>query len=166
MISSQPMSDAMADPAVVPAPAMHPFPHHYHAVASAGPEGEVSLDSGKLETLRILPPAEFGGPGDHWSPETLLVGALSNCFVLTYRAIARASKLPWVSLRCEVEGVLEREQGNSRFTSFIVDAHLVVPAGTDIELANRALHKAEQGCLISNSLLGVRQLNARVETLA
>lgn len=152
--------------AAVTGATMTPFPHHYHALSSAGPDGEIAMESSNLQTLQILPPAEFGGPGDRWSPETLLVGALSNCYLLTFRAIARASKLSWVSLRCAVEGVLEREQGNARFTRFLVNAVLVVPAGTDLEVAKRLLHKAEQGCLISNSLNGVRKLTVSVETVS
>jgi hypothetical protein len=39
--------------------------------------GEVLLlTGGPPRPLRSLPPAAFGGPGDRWSPETLLVGAI------------------------------------------------------------------------------------------
>jgi organic hydroperoxide reductase OsmC/OhrA len=146
-----------------PPPMVHPFPHHYRVVSSAEPDGEVALGSARLESLGVLPPAEFGGPGDHWSPETLLVGAISSCFVLTFRAIARARRIPWHSLDCAVEGVLEREQGNSRFTDYTVRACLRVPAGTDLAAADQALHKAEQGCLITNSLTGRCRLETRID---
>ena len=44
--------------------------------------------------------AEFGGPGDLWSPETMLAGAVAGCFILTFRAAARASSasIPWRKL--------------------------------------------------------------------
>jgi len=87
---------------------MQEFPHHYSVAAVANPEGEVALQSDRLPSLTSTPPAEFGGPGDRWSPETLLVAALADCFVLTFRALARASKLSWLSLRCDVEGTLDR----------------------------------------------------------
>ena len=146
-----------------PAPAVHPFPHHYRVLSSADPEGEVALGGTGLESLGVQPPAEFGGPGDHWSPETLLVGALSTCFVLTFRAVARARRIPWRSLDCAVEGLLQRENGNSRFTDYTVRAHLVVPVGTDLDAADRALHKAEQGCLITSSLNGRCHLETSIE---
>jgi len=57
------------------------------------------------------------GPGDRWSPETLLVGALADCFILTFRAVANASSLPWIRLRCEAEGVLDRVERMTRFTA-------------------------------------------------
>jgi len=143
---------------------MKAFPHHYHVAASAGPEGEVLLSCADLETLHSAPPIEFDGPGNLWSPETLLVGAMADCFALTFRAVARGAKLSWLALHCEVVGTLEREQGNSRFVAFTVHARLRVPAGSDVEAAERALHRAEAGCLISNSLSGRRELVATIET--
>jgi uncharacterized OsmC-like protein len=104
-------------------------------------------------------------PGDRWSPETLLSAALIDCFVLTFRAIARAGKLSWISLDCEIEGKLDRVQGVSRFTEFKLNARLVAAAGTDVEAAERALHRAEAGCLISNSLINRPELTASVEVL-
>ncbi len=141
---------------------MKSFPHRYQVESIAQSVGDVVLASAGLADLHSQPPPEFDGPGGYWSPETLLVGAMADCFVLTFRAIARASSLHWLSLRCRVEGLLEREQGNSRFTRFTIRAELIVPAGANAELAERCLHKAEQGCLISNSLSGRRELEVRV----
>jgi organic hydroperoxide reductase OsmC/OhrA len=113
--------------------------------------------------LASAPPAEFDGPGDRWSPETLLVAAVGDCFILTFRAIARASKLPWTSLHCDVTGTLDRVDRVTRFTAFDIHAHLAVPAGTDQALAGRVLEKAEAGCLVSRSLSGATHLVADVE---
>lgn len=142
---------------------MKTFPHHYQVAAASAPGGEVVLSSAGLDPLHSAPPVEFDGPGDRWSPETLLVGAIADCFTLTFRAVARATKLPWLTLNVVVTGTLEREQGNSRFTGFDVHARLRVPAGGDVAAAERSLHKAEAGCLISNSLSGQRHLTASVE---
>ena len=141
---------------------MQDLPHHYRVAANAGPEGEVSLSSEKLETLPSAPPAEFGGPGDRWSPETLLVAAIADCFILSFRAIARASKLSWLSLSCDVEGTLERKDGKTRFTEFKVNATLNVPQDANEERAQQLLEKAEASCLITNSLSGTSHLNAVV----
>jgi len=141
---------------------MKDLPHHYSVAASAAPEGNVELAAAALEPIHSAPPAEFGGPGDRWSPETLLVAAVADCFILTFRAIARASKLPWTALKCDVVGKLERSDGATRFTEFTVNAALEVPAGTSEEKARRLLEKAEAGCLISNSLSGMKRLQASV----
>jgi peroxiredoxin-like protein len=142
---------------------MQSLPHHYAVVASGTAEGAVALASEGLPSLASAPPAEFGGPGDHWSPETLLVAAIADCFVLTFRAIARASKLPWVSLRCEVEGTLDRVERATQFTDFLVRASLHLPPGANEEQAHRLLERAEKSCLITNSLKGSSRLEATLE---
>jgi organic hydroperoxide reductase OsmC/OhrA len=141
------------------------LPHHYTVGAVANTEGEARLESGNLPALSTAPPPEFGGPGGHWSPETLCVGAVADCFVLTFRALARASKLPWSSLRCDVEGTLDRVERVTQFTAFQVHAALQVPAGTDEARARTLLERAEQTCLISQSLKAPSQLHATVTTV-
>ncbi len=142
---------------------MQDFPHRYTAAALAQSEGEVTLESERLASLASAPPSEFGGPGDRWSPETLLVAALADCFVLGFRAIARASKLEWESLRCEVEGTLDRVERVTQFTGFVVRASLRAAAGTDPDRAKSLLEKAEKVCLISNSLKASAHLEINIE---
>jgi organic hydroperoxide reductase OsmC/OhrA len=139
---------------------MQNFPHHYKVAASAQADGDVSVESDGLDPIPCAAPAQFGGPGNRWSPETLLVASVANCLILSFRAIARASKLPWTSLNCEVEGILEREKGLMKFTGFKIKAMLRVPPDTVGERAHRILHKAEESCLITNSLSGPTQLEA------
>ena len=142
---------------------MQDFPHRYSATATAAiDDANTFLESNRLPNLITAPPAEFGGPGDRWSPETLLVGAIADCYILTFRAIARATRLPWTDLSCEVTGILDRIDRVAQFTQFIVLATLQVPAGTDTEAAERVLHRAESQCLVSNSLKGSLELHAEV----
>jgi organic hydroperoxide reductase OsmC/OhrA len=131
---------------------MQPFPHRYAARVSGGPRASVTVESERLPPIRSAPPAEFGGPGDQWSPETLIVGAVADCFVLTFRAVAAAARFPWTTLTCEADGTLDRIDRVAQFTAFEIRARLDVPAGTSEDEARRLLAKAEQACLISNSL--------------
>jgi organic hydroperoxide reductase OsmC/OhrA len=141
---------------------MHPYPHRYRASAAAGTASAVQVASEALPTLASGPPPEFDGPGGIWSPETLLVAAVADCFILTFRAIARASKFEWRALHCETEGLLERTDTGAWFTVFRTHARLEVPAGADIERAKVLLEKAERGCLVANSLRGTRELTSEV----
>ena len=131
---------------------MKPLPHHYTAIAHAGFEGSVELQSPGLPSLESAAPAEYGGPGDRWSPETLLMAAVGDCFCLTFRAIARASRCDWVDLVCEVEGRLDRVERVTRFVEVRIRASLGLPAGADVEVGEKLLAKAEASCLITNSL--------------
>ena len=142
---------------------MQELPHHYTVRADAAADGSVDLSAERLDHLQSSSPAEFGGPGDRWSPETLLTAAVAGCFILTFRAVARASTLPWTSLQCEVVGTLDRVDKATQFTEFILHAHLVVPPGTNPDLARRALEKAERNCLVSNSLNAAIHLQPEVE---
>jgi organic hydroperoxide reductase OsmC/OhrA len=131
---------------------MRDFPHHYTVNAAATAAGDVSLSGERLPGVTSAPPVEFGGPGDRWSPETLLVGAVADCYVLTFRAIARIARLQWVSLACEATGTLDRVDRVTQFTAFVVRATLEVPAGVDPDEGRRLMARAEQACLVSNSL--------------
>jgi organic hydroperoxide reductase OsmC/OhrA len=143
---------------------MKPYPHHYQVEATASVEGPVALVSGALPRLESAPPEEFDGPGDRWSPETLFVGAVADCFVLTFRAVARASGLPWTRLRASASGTLDRGEGGARFTAIDLDAALTVPVGGDEARAQRLLEKAERGCLITRSVAFPCRLKTRVES--
>lgn len=143
---------------------MQDLPHHYSASATAAPEGNVLIKNPGLPDLVSAAPAQFGGPGDQWSPEDLLVAAVADCFILTFKAIARASQLGWDALDCEVEGTLDRVDRVTRFTAFQVRARLTAPPGTDSDKAERLLQKAEAACLITNSLSAPVHLDPEVIT--
>ena len=141
---------------------MHPYPHQYTVRAAGGPAGNVAVTADRLPDLSTAPPAEFDGPGDQWSPETLLCAAVANCFILTFRAVARAARLEWSDLGCRVEGVLDRKDGVAQFTGYTTYATLRLSAGADLEKARPLLEKAERACLIANSLRGERHLVAEI----
>lgn len=142
---------------------MQNLPHHYNVSAAADPEAGIQLRSTGLPDLESAAPAEFGGPGDKWSPESLLVASVADCFVLTFKAIARASKFSWISLTCSVEGTLDKVERLTQFTTFEVKASLTIPADTSEEIALRLLDKAEHLCLITNSLTADTRLTASVQ---
>ena len=141
---------------------MEPLPHHYPVQARSKPAGSVTLSAPGLPALSSSPPREFDGPGNEWSPESLLCAAVADCFTLTFRAIAQASKLAWDTLDVSVEGTVDRAEGGMRFTALGIRARLAVPAGTPAERAQRLLEKAEKGCLVTRSLAVAPSLTAEV----
>jgi organic hydroperoxide reductase OsmC/OhrA len=142
---------------------MQDFPHHYTTTASARHDSKVEMTSPGLPDLKLAAPAEFGGPGDHWSPETLMSAAVASCFKLSFKAVARAAKLEWTSIRCDVVAVLDKVDKVTQFTEFHQTVVLEVPAGTDEAKAMRLLEKAEHVCLVTNSLTGTTRLDATVK---
>ena len=64
--------------------------------------------------------------------------------------------------RARAGGVLDKVDGVTRFTGFEQKVVLTVPAGTDVARAEKLLHKAEQICLITNSLTADSELDVTV----
>lgn len=138
------------------------LPHDYSVLAVVQPEGSVTLSADNLADLQSAPPKEFGGPGDLWSPEDLLIAAAADCFVLAFKAIAAASKFEWVDLKCRATGKLDKVERAIQFTELRVNAELTIAAGADENRAMRLLEKAEQACFITNSLKATPHLEAKI----
>jgi len=137
---------------------MKPYPHIYTANAAGTATGPVPIASSGLPGIATAPPAEFDGPGDAWSPETLLVASIADCFILTFRGVSRAATFSWEHLDCAVEGTLERVGGVTRFSRYATRATLTVRPGADHAKARDLLERAEKVCLVANSLNGEREL--------
>lgn len=131
---------------------MQGFPHHYLVSASGGTEGNVVVSGEGLPDLDTQGPPQFGGPEGIWSPETMLTGAVANCFILSFRAIARASKFEWTALQVNVDGILDRPERATYFTGFNIHAVLDITDGANAQMAERLLEKAEKICLVTASM--------------
>lgn len=146
---------------------MHPLPHHYRVGAFTAPHDPVlSIDSPGVPPLHTTTPPEFDGPDGQWSPETLLVASVLDCFALTFRGIARASRLDWTSLTCRATGTLERVDHVMQFTGFTIDAQVEIPDAAHADLARHVAEKADRTCLIANSLKGAIRLHVDVHVSA
>lgn len=141
---------------------MQDLPHEYYVTAAGKPDGNLDLCVKNVPNMTVAAPIQFGGPGDEWSPEDLLMASIASCFILSFKAISRASKLSWISMECETQGILERIEGKTRFTKVITRAHLMIPATESAESAERLMHKAEQTCLVVNSLSSESALECKI----
>ena len=145
---------------------MKPYPHSYAVTATGSAIGAVSVVSAGLQAITTAPPPEFDGPGDVWSPETLLVAAIADCFILTFRGVSRAARFEWVDLEAHVDGTLERVAGVTQFVRYVTRATLTVPSNADVSKARELLERAEKLCLVANSLRGERLLEVQVREMA
>ena len=141
---------------------MQDLPHFYVVKADVEGANHVNLSSNGIPDLESAGPAEFGGPGDVWSPETLLVAAVADCFVLSFRAIARKAKLDWTTLAVEATGKLDKLDGFTQFVGFTIKAELTIPDEQQRDKAGVILEKGEKYCLISNSMKAVPHLEKTV----
>jgi len=131
---------------------MENLPHKYSVQSNSKPDSLVSLESKGLNNISIDAPGEFGGSGKYWSPETMFVASVATCFILTFKAVSRASKLEWLELSCDVDGTLDKDDKKTRFTKLVIKPVLTASKGIDKDRAIRVLEKAEKNCLVTNSL--------------
>lgn len=144
---------------------MSDFPHIYTTSATGTNEVILELKSENLPSMQVTPPKEFGGPEGYWNPEAFFSAAISTCFILTYKAIARGKKLEWEKIDVEVDAYLDKAGSKLSFSRVEIFVTLRVPAsGADkVEAYQKALEKAEETCLITNSINAAIQLHPKVE---
>jgi peroxiredoxin-like protein len=131
---------------------MKPLPHHYDVMLTGGPSGYAELSTASVPSLRMAPPTEYDGPGDAWSPEHLLLASVQACFLFTLRALARLSRIEFVTLDLGATGTVDRKDGVTRFAEIVLRPKVTVAAGTDHERVLQVLEKSEKNCLVSASL--------------
>lgn len=131
---------------------MKPYPHEYETRLAGGPSGHVDAQAAGLPPLRMVEPVEYGGPGDAWSPEHLLLASVQACFLFTLRGVARLSKIEFTHLELDARGIVDRQENTVRFVEIVLRPRVTVPPGTDRTRLLGILEKAKKACLISASL--------------
>lgn len=116
------------------------------------------------QTIDVATPPEFPkGMAGIWSPEHLLVGAVSSCLMTTFLAIAENSKLEFKAFQCAATGKLELIEGKYMISEIELKPVVTLKEGKDRERAERIVQKAEAACLITNSIKSKVTMVTRIE---
>jgi peroxiredoxin-like protein len=103
--------------------------------------------------IEIATPPEFPkGIAGIWSPEHLFVAAVSGCLMTTFLAIAENSTLEFKSFSCKAKGKLEMVDGLLMMSEILLLPKVVIHNEAYKDKATRIVKKAENACLISNSI--------------
>lgn len=125
----------------------------YTSIARASyDEFELKVDSKNKDSLVVAPPKEFGGVDNIWSPEDLFSAAISSCFILTFRSMAKFKKMEWLDLEVSVHAELDKVTKGFQFTNVIIEPRLIICCDYDVDPYIDLLHKAEKNCLVSKSM--------------
>lgn len=120
--------------------------------------------AGIASAVQFSAPPEFGGRPGRWSPEQLLVLAVSSCFMTSFLFFADRSGLTLAGYEAEGEGRLEKLPGKGyRFAEVVLRPVVQVEKEDSVPLAQRLLEKAERACIVSNSLTAPVRVEARIE---
>ena len=112
---------------------------------------EATTDEGLA--LSVATPPEFrGGIHGMWSPEHLLVSAVSSCFALTLAGVADRRQIPLHDVAIRGVGHITR-RADARFGFVVVELAVEITTEEGFEdHARRAARAAESGCLIAQAL--------------
>jgi peroxiredoxin-like protein len=128
--------------------------HHEYRVNAFGAGGRngVVHAEGVLACISFSAPPEFLGEPGRWTPEHFLVAAVASCFVSTFSGIAEKSRLEFVSINLDAEGLLGSADGIWRFTEIKLQPVVAISKEEDRDRAILLLEKAGKSCLIARSL--------------
>ena len=112
---------------------------------------EATSDEGLF--LSVATPPEFrGGIHGMWSPEHLLVSAVSSCYALTLAGVADRREIPLHDVAIRGVGHITR-RADARFGFVVVELAVEITTEEGFEdNARRAARAAESGCLIAQAL--------------
>jgi peroxiredoxin-like protein len=118
------------------------------------------------QSIEVATPPQFpGGVPEIWSPEHLFTAAAVSCFMTTFLAVAEFSKFTYAGLRCDAEGILDKEDGRFRMTAILLKPVLRINAEQDLERGMRILEKTKAACLISNSMMSRVTMEPTVDVM-
>jgi organic hydroperoxide reductase OsmC/OhrA len=103
--------------------------------------------------MSVATPPEFrGGIHGMWSPEHLLVSAVSSCYALTLAGVADRRLIPLHDVAIRGVGHITR-RADARFGFVVVELAVEITTEEGFEdNARRAARAAESGCLIAQAL--------------
>lgn len=115
--------------------------------------GMLTAEEDGLREMEVASPPEFGGPGRLWSPEHLLVAAVSSCLMTTFRSIASRSGVQVLDYSDNAVGHLARgDDGFYSIETITLRPRIVIGEESNLDRAERVLAKADDACLISRSV--------------
>lgn len=113
-------------------------------------KGELSASD--KPDIQVATPPEFKGHEGIWSPEDLFVASANVCLMTTFLAFAERTGLSFAGYESRAEGLLEMVDGKFQFTKIVLRPTVRLKQREDAQKAEQVLAKAEDHCLISNSM--------------
>jgi peroxiredoxin-like protein len=102
--------------------------------------------------IHVGTPPEFGGEEKTWSPEHLLLSAVSSCFMTTYLTFAKKLQFEISHFECNTIGQIEIVDSKYKFTNINIYPKIFIANEELREKAIIALDKTHKYCLVTNSL--------------
>lgn len=143
--------------------------HHYNVDVAweSSRKGMIcspELNKKKGFCIEVATPPDFPeGIEVVWSPEHLLVAAVSGCLMTTFLAISENSTLGFKSFRCQACGKLAKVAGKLIMSEIHLVPTVVIDNELNINKAMRILKMAEDACLIAHSIKSKITMDIHIE---
>jgi len=95
---------------------------------------------------------EFGGQALQWTPEHLLVSALSTCYMTTLLLFVKKEKLELVDFECRATGAIKLKEGKYVFDRIDLFPKMKFGAQDKLETILATVENARKYCIVSNSI--------------
>lgn len=128
------------------------FWRYTNSVSWKGEKRGLITAPGDRPLVEIATPPDFGGHEGIWTPEDLFLAAVNSCIMTTFLYYCAKADFKLVGYHSTVEGIAELTVEGLAFTRVRVRPEIVVASGSARNQAERAICRAEERCLISNSV--------------
>ena len=119
------------------------------------------------DPIKVATPKIFKGLGDNmWSPEHLLISAVSSCFMTNYLFYAKQKGLSISRFECEAIGQVEIENSNLKFTMINIYPKVEVEKKEWADLAKEVIELTKQNCLVAKALNVIIYYHPSIEIIA
>jgi peroxiredoxin-like protein len=111
-----------------------------------------SLQAADRTPIGVTIPPQFGGPGDQWSPEELLIGAAQSCTVATFISLAKRRGVGIVSVSSSGRGTVARSDTGMSFSEVTLELRVIIEDDKQRDAVAALVERAHRGCIVSSSL--------------
>ncbi len=137
--------------------------HFYETTVTWTKDRIGELTEPTLPAITVATPPEFPkGVPNIWSPEHLFLASVNVCLMTTFLSIAENSKLDFSAYTADSKAKLEKVDGKFMISEIELMPKITVSSEKDKERAIRIIEKAEEHCLISNSIKSKVHLNPEI----
>ena len=138
--------------------------HEYQVAAwwTSGRTG-IAKSVSSPNAIHFTAPKNFGGLEGRWTPEELLLAAISGCFTTTFRTIVSKAESDFTDLEVEAAATMRKVQSGYMFTEIVLRPLLKIADPEQVERAMDLLNRAARLCLVSRTLDTPLRFEPKVE---
>lgn len=116
-------------------------------------ERDFTINSEHKPTLKGSSASAFNGDKSAYSPEDLLVAAVSSCHMLWYLHLCAESNVVILEYKDKANGTMHEENdGSGHFTHITLNPQITINDQSNQAVAEQLHHEAHKMCFIANSL--------------